>query len=184
MALDGVFLRHIKKELEQRLIGSKVDKIYQPARDQLIFAMRSREGTDKLLLSARANSPRINITSSSAENPKVPPMLCMLLRKRFSGARLRSVIQPELERILILEFEAVNEFGDIVTLKISMEIMGQYSNIVFIDENGLIIDAIKRVDASMSSKRLVLPGIPYEMPPAQMKKSIDRMLRVTDKYRL
>lgn len=172
MALDGVFLRHIKKELEQRLIGSKVDKIYQPARDQLIFAMRSREGTDKLLLSARANSPRINITSSTAENPKVPPMLCMLLRKRFSGARLRSVIQSELERILILEFEAVNEFGDIVTLKISMEIMGQYSNIVFIDENGLITDAIKRVDASMSSKRLVLPGIPYEMPPAQMKMSM------------
>ncbi len=172
MALDGVFLRHIKKELEESIIGSKVDKIYQPARDQIILSMRSREGSEKLLLSARANSPRVNITSVQAENPKVPPMLCMLLRKRLSGARLRSIIQPDLERLLIFEFEAINEFGDNVMLKLSVEIMGQYSNILFIDENGIIIDAVKRVDASMSSKRLILPGIPYEQPPAQSKLSM------------
>ena len=81
MALDGAFLRQIKKELEENLINSKVDKIYQPSKDEIILFMRSREGVKKLLISARANSPRINITSSSPENPKVPPMLCMLLRK-------------------------------------------------------------------------------------------------------
>ena len=102
MALDGVFLRHIKKEIESRLTDSKVDKIYQPMRDQLVLSMRSREGTDLLLISARANSPRINITNVKPENPKVPPMLCMLLRKRLTGARLRRVIQPELERLLML----------------------------------------------------------------------------------
>ena len=169
MALDGVFLRHIKKELEKRLIGSRVDKIYQPAKDRLILTMRSREGSNKLLISARADAPRINITTASSENPKVPPMLCMLLRKRLSGAKLRSVDQPELERTLMLEFEAVNELGDTVILKLAVEIMGQYSNIVFIDENGIIIDAVKRVDASMSSQRLILPGIKYEMPPKQIK---------------
>ncbi len=169
MALDGVFLRHIKKELEENLVGSKVDKIYQPSKDELILSMRSREGANKLLISSRANSPRINITTSSRENPKVPPMLCMLLRKRLSGARLRSVTQPELERLLILEFEATNELGDTVMLRLAVEIMGQYSNIIFIDENGMIIDAVKRVDASMSSQRLVLPGIKYEQPPKQNK---------------
>lgn len=169
MALDGVFLRHIKNELEQKLIGSKVDKVYQPAKDQILLAMRSREGNNKLLLSARANSPRINITTASPENPKVPPMLCMLLRKRLSGARLRSITQPELERLLMLEFEATNELGDTVMLCLAVEIMGQYSNIIFIDENGIIIDAVKRVDMTMSSQRLVLPGVKYAQPPKQTK---------------
>lgn len=169
MALDGVFLRHIKKELEEKLTDSKVDKIYQPAKDQLVLVMRSREGSSRLLLSARAGSPRINITNASYENPKVPPMLCMLLRKRLSGARLRSVKQPGLERVLRLEFEGVSELGDPVMLTLAMEIMGQYSNIVFVDGEGKIIDAVRRVDASMSSQRLILPGLTYQEPPAQDK---------------
>lgn len=169
MALDGVLLRHIKRELEEKLIGSRIDKIYQPAKDRLLLTMRSREGSYKLLISARADAPRINITTMSPENPKVPPMLCMLLRKRLSGAKLRAVNQPGLERTLMLEFEAVNELGDIVMLSLAVEIMGQYSNIIFIDENGIIIDAVKRVDVSMSSQRLILPGIKYEPPPKQLK---------------
>ncbi len=172
MALDGVFLRHIRFELEQRLTDSKVDKIYQPTRDQLILSMRSREGVFSLLLSARANSPRIHLTTVKPENPKVPPMLCMLLRKRLTGARLRAVRQPGLERLLMLDFEAKNELGDTVLLSLAVEIMGQYSNIIFIDENGIIIDAVRRVDASMSSQRLVLPGMPYEQPPGQAKLSM------------
>ncbi len=169
MALDGAFLRHIKKELEENLLNSKADKIYQPSRDEIILSMRSREGTKKLLLSARANSPRINITASTPENPKVPPMLCMLLRKRLSGARLRAVRQPELERLLFLDFEGTNELGDMVMMSLAVEIMGQYSNIIFIDGDGMIIDAVKRVDASMSSRRLILPGMKYEQPPKQNK---------------
>ena len=172
MAFDGIFLRHIKKEIENKLIDSKVDKIYQPFRDEIILSMRSREGTDKLLISARADSPRINITSESYVNPKTPPMLCMLLRKRLSGARLRAVTQPELERVLFLEFDAKNEFGDTILLKLAVEIMGQYSNIILIDENNNIIDAVKRVDATMSGQRLVLPGMKYEQPPKQKKLSM------------
>lgn len=172
MALDGVFLRHIKKEIEEKLINSKVDKIYQPSKDEIILSMRSREGTARLLLSARANSPRINITEYAPENPKVPPMLCMLLRKRLSGARLRAVRQPELERLLMLDFEGTNELGDTVMMSLAVEIMGQYSNVIFIDGDGNIIDAVKRVDASMSSQRLVLPGMKYEMPPKQNKLSV------------
>ena len=172
MALDGIMLRHIKKELENDLLNSKVDKIYQPSRDELVLSMRSTEGTRKLLLSSRANSPRINITASSIENPKTPPMLCMLLRKRLTGARLRSIEQPGLERQLSLCFEGKNELGDNVTMYLIIEIMAQYSNIIFVDSDGIIIDAAKRVDAGMSSQRLVLPGIKYEMPPAQNKLSV------------
>ena len=169
MALDGAFLRHIKKELEESLIGSKVDKVYQPSRDEIVLVMRSREGSKNLYISARAGSSRINLTEMTPENPRTPPMLCMLLRKRLSGARLRSISQPALERLLILEFEGLNELGDNVTMSLAVEIMGQYSNIVFIDGDGLIIDAVRRVDASMSSQRLILPGMKYEMPPQQDK---------------
>lgn len=169
MALDGIFLRQIRQELKDHLLGSKVDKVYQPSRDELVLTMRSRDGSSRLLLSARANSPRINITQVSYENPKTPPMLCMLLRKRLSGARLRDITQPGLERLLFLEFEGLNELGDSVTMKLAVEIMGQYSNIIFIDESGRIIDAVKRVDATMSSQRLILPGLPYEPPPRQEK---------------
>ncbi len=169
MALDGAFLRHIKKELETSLINTKVDKIYQPTRDELVLFMRSREGMKKLYISARAGSSRICLTDSTPENPKTPPMLCMLLRKRLSGARLREIKQPSLERLLMLEFEGTNELGDIVTMTLAVEIMGQYSNVIFIDGDGIIIDAFRRVDASMSSQRLVLPGMRYEMPPRQDK---------------
>ncbi len=170
MALDGVFLRHIKNELIKDLAESRVDKVYQPSGDELIVVMRSRDsGSKKLLLSARANSPRINITCFTPENPQTPPMLCMLLRKRLSGARLRGIRQPQLERILFLDFEGKNELGDTVMMTLAVEIMGQYSNVIFVDGDGVIIDALKRVDPTMSSKRLVLPGVKYELPPQQNK---------------
>jgi predicted ribosome quality control (RQC) complex YloA/Tae2 family protein len=169
MALDGAFLRHIKRELEENALGSKVDKIYQPNRDELVLFLRSRSGNRKLLLSARANSARINFTEQVPENPKEPPMLCMLLRKRLVGARLAAIRQPQLERLLCFDFETINELGDEITLTLVAEIMGRYSNVILVDEKGKIVDALKRVDASMSSERLVLPGIPYQLPPPQDK---------------
>ena len=169
MALDGLYLRTIKYELES-LIGSKVDKIYQPSSDELVIAMRSRTlGGVKLLLSARANSPRISITKAAFENPAKPPMLCMLLRKRLGGATLMDIRQQGLDRILFLDFEATNELGDREKLSIAVEIMAQYSNIMLLGPDGKIIDSLKRVDPSKSSKRLILPGLPYELPPMQDK---------------
>lgn len=169
MALDGAFLRHIKKEIEEHAIGGKIDKIYQPNREEMVLVLRTRTEHYKLLLSARANSARIHFTGFVPENPKVPPMLCMLLRKRLSGARLAAVRQPGLERVLCLDFNAVSELGDEIRLTLVMEIMGRYSNIIFVSEDGKIIDALKRVDAEMSSERLVLPGLTYRLPPPQNK---------------
>ncbi len=169
MALDGAFLRHIKKEIEEKAIGAKVDKIYQPNREEMVLSFRTRSDSFKLLMSARANSARIHFTQTVPENPKAPPMLCMLLRKRLAGARLAAVRQPGLERMLCLDFDATNELGDAIRLTLVMEIMGRYSNIIFVDEEGKIIDALKRVDAEMSSERLVLPGMTYLLPPPQNK---------------
>ena len=133
---------------------------------------RTFDGNKRLLISARANSPRINLCSSSPENPPTPTMLCMLLRKRLSGAKLLDISQPSLERIVFLDFESVNELGDRVNLRLAVEIMGKYSNVILIDGRGVIIDALKRVDLSMSSQRLVLPNVKYELPPPQDKLNI------------
>lgn len=169
MALDGAFLRHIKKELETKLLGARVDKIHQPNREELVISFRSREGAEKVLFSARANSARVHLTSIPLENPAQPPMLCMLLRKRLLGAKLSAIRQPELERLLHFDFDCIDELGDRVVLTLTMEIMGRYSNIILTGPDGKIIDALKRVDASMTSQRLVLPGLTYHLPPPQDK---------------
>ncbi len=169
MALDGAFVRFLTGELKNDLSGARVSQIHQPNRDELILAVRTLNGNKKLLISARANSPRVNFTSNSPENPASPPMLCMLLRKKLCGAKVSDVRQPDLERIIFLDFDAVSELGDRIKLTLAVEIMGKYSNVIFIDENGVIIDALKRVDPTMTTQRLVLPGMKYELPPPQNK---------------
>ena len=172
MALDGIFLRYIKHEIETEALGARVSQIYQPNRDELVFAMRTFNGNKKLLLSARANSPRVHFCGNTPENPASPPMFCMLLRKRIGGGKLVAVRQQECDRVLFLDFECVNELGDTVLITVVCEIMGMYSNIIIVDSNGVIIDSLKRVDLTMSSRRLVLPNIKYELPEAQDKLSI------------
>lgn len=169
MALDGSFLRQLKHELEEQILDSKVDKVHQISREELILILRSRNGNSKLYLSAGADSPRIHLTTLSFENPKTPPMFCMLMRKRLIGARIIGLEQMGLDRILKITFETHNELGDLVQLYGYMEIMGRHSNFIVVDQDGRIIDSMKRVDDSMSSVRPVLPGMRYTLPPAQDK---------------
>lgn len=169
MALDGAALHLVKNEIEQRLLDAKVEKIHQPSREELVLVMRGREGAARLLVSARANCPRIHITEKTFENPSQPPMLCMLLRKKLTGARLRAVRQLGLDRVLMLDFEGLNELGDMRTLTLVVEIMGRCSNAILIEESGRIVDALKRVDGAMSSMRMILPGLNYSLPPMQDK---------------
>lgn len=164
MALDGAFLYAVKQELDV-LIGGRIDKIYQPSREEIIVSIRTRQGGFKLLISASASSARIHITQMSVDNPMTPPMFCMLLRKHLGGGKLSGIRQDGLERIIYLDFECINELGDIVTVTLACEIMGKYSNLIVINNEGKIIDSIKRVDGDMSRERIVLPGMPYEFPP-------------------
>ncbi len=172
MALDGVFTRFLANELQNELRGARVSQIHQPNKDELVLNLRTFEGGRKLLISARANSPRVSFTESAPENPASPPMLCMLLRKKLGGAKISSVTQPGLERIIFIDFDSTDELGDEVKYTLACEIMGRYSNIIFLDGEGIVIDALKRVDASMTTQRIVLPGMRYELPPAQDKLSV------------
>jgi len=157
----------LKEELAAVLKDSRIDKIHQPSREELVITLRTRGGNEKLYLSARSNSPRVNLTKSSLENPAAPPMFCMLLRKHLTGGRIVDIRQPGLERILFIDLDCFNEMGDIVRLTLAVEIMGRHSNIILIDSNGVIIDAIKRIDFEMSTIHPVLPGLPYSPPPAR-----------------
>lgn len=164
MALDGAYLHAVRQELLP-LIDSRIEKIHQPAREELILAFRSRTGGAKILISCAADRARVHLTQIAVENPKTPPMFCMLLRKRLGNGKLLDIRQDGLERVLYFDFSCINELGDVVQLTLACEIMGRYSNLILIDENGVVVDSMKRVDATMSSKRLVLPGVAYEMPP-------------------
>ena len=169
MAHDGITLSMLKNEISEKLIGARVDKIHQPSKEELVIALRWNGGNGKLLISASASGPRIHFTESSVDNPKNPPMFCMLMRKHLSGAKLVEIEQFGLERMLHISFSTYNEFGDPVIIKLAVEIMGRHSNIMLIGPDGRIIDAIKRVTADMSSVRQVMPGMTYVFPPAQNK---------------
>lgn len=173
MALDGAMLGLIGKEIKDRALNAKVEKIHQPSREELVIVLRGREGSMRLLVSARANSPRVHFTDCFIENPAQPPMLCMLLRKKLGGARLIDVRQNGSDRILMIDFDAVDELGDRQILTLFVEIMGRYSNAVLTAQDGTIIDAVKRVDISMSSVRPIIPGMKYAFPPPQEKSDIN-----------
>ncbi|MEG0570236.1 MAG: NFACT RNA binding domain-containing protein [Oscillospiraceae bacterium] len=172
MALDGLFLNTIKSQIEKTALSSRVDKIYQPSKDEIIIALRSGGQTLKLLLSANAGNARIHFTKTPIENPKSPPMFCMLLRKHLSAGRLIAVRQNGLDRVLNLDFEVMNEIGDVVVITLVTEIMGRHSNIILVNQNGKIIDSIKRVNDQMSSVRTVLPGKTFCHAPTQDKINI------------
>ncbi len=166
MALDGLYLACLARELGEGLTDTRIDKIFQPSKEELVIAFRGREKSCKLYISARVNSPRIHFTEVRLENPKQPPMFCMLLRKRLTGGRFVRIRQKGLERAVYLDFDCVNELGDIVRQTIAAELMGKHSNIILIDENNKVVDAVKRVDLTMSPIRPILPGVLYADPPA------------------
>ncbi len=169
MALDGIFLRQVKNEIEKEAVSMRVEKVHQPSKEELVLILRGRNGQKKLLLSARANSPRIHFTTHAPENPKTPPMLCMLLRKHLTSAMITGFRQIDSDRILFIDFDSTNEIGDRVSLSLIIEIMAQHSNIILINSENIIIDALKRVDLSTSSVRQILPGLAYALPPKQFK---------------
>lgn len=173
MALDGAFLHVIAREIEKCALNARVEKISQPSKEELMISLRYKNengaGSKKLLLSANANSPRIHFTEIALENPTSPPMFCMLLRKHLSTGRLVAVRQNGMDRVLHLDFEAVNELGDLEISTLTIEIMGRHSNIILVNGKGRIVDSIKRITNEVSSVRMILPGMAYEPAPSQDK---------------
>lgn len=172
MALDGITLGLVKKEIESYIIGAKVEKVHQPSKNETVFIFRTRNGAFRMYMSCDGQSPRVHLTRYTLENPKVPPMLCMLFRKRLVGSTLSAIRQIENDRILVFDFDGTTEIGDRTQYHLVCEIMAQRSNIILCDSDYTIIDSVKRVDETKSSVREVLPGLKYALPPRPQKLNI------------
>ena len=168
MPLDAVTLYALTRELKQRAEGAKIDRVQQPERDLLLLSLRTREGNEKLLVSASVSGARVHFTAQSFENPAEPPMFCMLLRKHLVGARILKIEQPAWERMLLFHLAARDEMGDECEKTLSVEMIGRSSNVILIGGDGRIIDCLRRMEYG-GEGRAVLPGMIYRFPPRQEK---------------
>lgn len=171
MAFDAGMLACCLGEIRELSLGARVEKVFQPEKDEIVLQMRSQEGGKRLLINAGSNTPRICFTEVQKENPAAPPMFCMLLRKYLQGAKLSEVRQAGFERVAKLYFETRDEMGFPCRRLLIAEIMGKYSNLIFADENEKIISVLYPIDFSTSSRRQLLPGMTYELPPSQNKRN-------------
>ncbi len=168
--MDAGMLACTLSEIRGTVLGARVEKVFQPERDEIVLQLRSFEGGRRLLINAGSNTPRLCLTDTQKENPATPPMLCMLLRKHLQGAKLADARQEGFERVATLEFDTRDEMGFDCKKYLIVEIMGKYSNLIFADENRKILSVLHPVDFSTSSQRQVLPGMLYELPPSQNKR--------------
>lgn len=170
MPFDGVVIKAVTEELQEKLIEGRISKIYQPTSTELVFTIRNKRQNHTLLLSIHPMYARFHLTEDTYRNPQEPPMFCMLLRKHLSGAVVESIKQTGLERIVTINLRAIDEIGDSSYKKLVLEIMGRHSNVLLLDENKEhIIDSLKHVPPLQNSYRTILPGQKYIEPPSQNK---------------
>lgn len=170
MAFDGIVTRAMVRELQDRILLGKIEKVYQPEADELVFHIHTKNGNVKLLASVGSAHARVCFITENPVNPPAPLAFCMLLRKHLQGGRITEITQKDSERIIEISLETLNELGFTMSKKLIFEIMGKHSNIVLMDiASGKIIDSIKRVSFDMNRVRQILPGMIYQYPPAQDK---------------
>ncbi|TMW73159.1 Rqc2 family fibronectin-binding protein [Alteribacter natronophilus] len=166
MAFDGIVTKAVTDSLTDTLVPGRITKIHQPYKSDLVFTVRAGGKNHSLLISVNASFARFHLTEEKYENPKEPPMFCMLLRKHLEGGMLEKIEQDGLERIVTFYVKGRNELGDVSTKKLVLELMGRHSNIMLVDDDeNLILDSIKHIPPSLSTYRTVLPGQPYKEPP-------------------
>lgn len=180
MAFDGLLIHHLVDELKTMLVGGRVDKIFQPEKDELTLTIRGLNKSMSLFISVESSMPYFTLTASKKENPQAPPMFCMLLRKHITGGRIHKIEQLGYERVVLIEIESKNDFGEPELKKLIIEIMGKHSNIILTKEDFTIIDCIKRITPDMSRVRTLLPGFKYhflERTKCTLADSVDTLLR-------
>lgn len=165
MALDTATVSALAEELSERLTDGRIEKIQQPEKDLLLLTVRAGGENRKLLIRAAGPNARVHLTEQSFENPKEAPMFCMLLRKYLTGSRIRSVEQPNGDRLIAFRLESRNELGDSAELSLITELMGRAANVVLVGNDGRILDCLRRIPLSEHGTRALLPGLRYELPP-------------------
>ena len=181
MPMDALCLAAVLRETAPAVTGGRIDKIYQPSRDEILLQIRGQTGACRLLLSANPARPRLQLTGLNRENPAQPPMFCMLLRKHLSGGRVLALRQMPGERVAELEVEATDEMGDKVRRRLVLEALGKKTNLLLLDGQGRIVDCLRRTDADLTQARPLLPGMFYQSPPSQEGKRDPAALSAADR---
>ena len=176
MAFDGITTKNILIELNNNLINARIEKIYVPTKNDIFLCFHTKNRDNlKLLISIDANNARIHFSNNIKENPSKAPQICMILRKHLQGAKLLSISQYGLDRVITFKFENINELGDLVQKSLIVELMGKYSNVILVDDKEKIIDSMRHVDITMSSIREVLPNKNYILPTTLGKKNFAQL---------
>ena len=171
MALDGIVISNLVYELNNALENARISKIAQPETDELLFTCKGPNGNYRVAISASASLPFVYLTQENKPSPLQAPTFCMVLRKHIANGKILRIYQPGMERIIHFEVEHLNELGDLCKKTLIVELMGKHSNIIFCNEDGTIIDSIKRISSATSSVREVLPGREYFIPATQGEKA-------------
>ncbi len=171
MPLDATAVRCAAFEINEILAGGRIEKVYQPERDEIVLVVKNKGNANRLVISANSQNPRIYLTKEVKENPSEPPMFCMLMRKHILSGKITRVESVGFERVCRIDISSRNEMGDAVEKHIMCEIMGKNSNIILLDENEKIIDSVKHVDLTVSRVRNVFPGLSYHLPPDSDRKN-------------
>lgn len=179
MSIDGMSLSVLVRELSSQLVGGRIDKIYQVGKSTLVIWIRQMRQDFCLIISTDAENPGVYIADQAPDNPSVPPAFCMLLRKHFEEGHISRIYQHSLDRIICLEIDVREEYGVITTKSLIVELMGKHSNLIF-TQNGLIVDAIKRIGRNVNRFRQILPGLEYQLPPGQYR--VNFLEVSTDEY--
>lgn len=171
MPFDAGVMSAVVKQLQDVAVGARIEKVYQPEKDEIVLNLRNKTGSKRLLLSSCAGSSRVCFITSDRENPANPPMFCMLLRKHLTGGHIISIRQIGFDRALEITLVSSDELGFQSEKHIICEIMGTYSNIILLDKDRKIVSVMNPVGLSTTNKRQVLIGFQYENPDAQQGKT-------------
>ena len=164
MAYDGLVNYSIVKELNKTIINGKIDKIFEPNFDEIILGIYSNGNKYALDLVTNSRYYRANLTTNAKPNPSQAPNFCMTLRKHLLGTHITKIYTNNLERIIFIEFEGYNKSKDFSNKKLIVELMGKHSNIILIDDEDMIIDALKHFSFNSGSYRNIFSGEKYELP--------------------
>lgn len=164
MAFDGITTKKIVAELNDNIIGGKINKVFEPNKNEIILGIYSHGINYALNLSISSDSYRLNLTTHQKQNPLNAPSFCMLLRKHIIGSKIRKIYTIGLERIVYIDLECYNELNDLVNKKLIIELMGKHSNIILCNENNIIIDSLRHLSTEERSNRDILPAREYVIP--------------------